>query len=211
LPNILPQPPIRPGAFRLRPPVLPPQAWARPARPVYSEEEMERIRSRAERTGEEKARASWSEERSRNEAEKRRVIAHCLTLAHEIESARRSLLEEAAEKTCDLAFAVAARVLRREAAADPAAVVPQVRELLQRAAAADSLTLRLSSRDHALLTSHPELLPEANGLTGLRLRADSSVADGGCLLETEAGGLDARLETQLEILQTAVRESGEEA
>ncbi len=202
MPSIVPRPAVG-GGFYLRPPALAP--WRGPAaRPVHSEEEFQAARREAERAGYEAARAQFEEERARIEAEGARAARGLCDAARNLAEARHDLLTGAAGFTVDLAFRIARRVLRREAAADPGSVLPVVRELLQRTAAASQILVRLSPADHGWLLAHMDELPEAGGMEGLRLRVDSSIEPGGCVVETEAGSLDARIDAQLERIEEAL-------
>jgi flagellar biosynthesis/type III secretory pathway protein FliH len=201
LSNLLPRPELKPSAYLLRPPAPP-----RTSAPLlYTEEEMETARREATADGVARARAEQEEARRRCEAETRAAVADFLSTARALVEARQSVLREAAEGVADLAIGIAARILRREVETDGRAVVPVLRELLQRAATATQITVRLSPRDHAILLAGLHEIPEATGVEGLRLRADSGVTPGGCVIETEAGSLDARLETQLERVDAALR------
>jgi flagellar biosynthesis/type III secretory pathway protein FliH len=46
---------------------------------------------------------------------------------------------------------------------------------------------------------------QANNIR-IRLEADETISSGGCIIETESGDVDARIETQLDIIKAAFRE-----
>jgi type III secretion protein L len=95
-----------------------------------------------------------------------------------------------------LAVELAARIVG-EAARDPA-VAARVAEEARRAAGGARPTLRVN----------PEDLPAVEAsLVGCAFIADPAISRGGCVVETEWGRLDARLETQLERLAAALREA----
>jgi flagellar biosynthesis/type III secretory pathway protein FliH len=207
LPSVLYTPSVKDSTFILRAPALPltPEEMAPPL--VHTEEEMMRVRAEAERAGREAAAALFEEARRLLEAETRAAADALLETAASLRNDRRTLLEEAAVSVVELAYAVARRVIRREVESDPGLVVPLVRELLQRSAAAAELTVRLSERDYAHLVADKRSLVDKTGLEGLRLRVDSTVEPGGCVVETEAGSLDGRIETQLERIEEALLEA----
>jgi flagellar biosynthesis/type III secretory pathway protein FliH len=159
----------------------------------------------ARRQGREEAEAVFAQAKASLKAQTEQAVRELWQTAQALRQERCALLQEAAQGTVDLAFRVAQRVVRQEVGADPGVVVPLVRELLQRSAAASSLTIRLSPRDHAHLTAHLGAMPEAAGLEGLRLRVDTLISPGGCVVVSEEGSLDARIETQLERIETALR------
>jgi flagellar biosynthesis/type III secretory pathway protein FliH len=204
LPSVLHNPALG-GAYVLRPPKLPPSPEGAAPPAVYSEEEMRRACREAEEAGREAARSEFERMRADLEAETRSAVGVFTGAASALQGERVAVLEESAQQVVDLALRLARAVVRARIEADPGAVLPLVRELLQRAAAAGSLTIRLSPRDHAHLTANADSLPGIAGTEGLRLRADAAVPPGGCVLETEAGKLDARVETQWERIEEALR------
>lgn len=81
---------------------------------------------------------------------------------------------------------------------------------LSRAKAAPELTVRVNPAEFALLeTQHAQLA--ASAATSLQLIADSQVTLGGCLIESQAGTLDARLDVQLQGLFETLRVAQAEA
>ena len=203
--SVLPCPALERRAFVLRPP-----AAAEGSGAFLTDEDLLHVREEAASGAEQRVRSdfeAWGrglEERTRNAA------GDLLAAARELREARAKLLEEAADEVVGLAFAVAQRVLRREVEADPTAALPLVRELLQRAAAGTQVTVRLSPRDHAMLSAH-DALPESAGLDGVHFRLDATITPGGVLVETAAGGLDGTIETQLELIEEALRAPRETA
>lgn len=205
MPRVLQSPALAGGAFYLRPPELPPSPEEMAPPLLYTEAEVELERAAAARTARETALAEFETVQARLEGETRQAVADLLETARSLHRERQGLLLGAAEGTVELAFAVARRVLRREVECDPGAVLPLVHELLARGNASAALSIRLSPRDHAHLASCKDSLAEAAGLDGLRLRVDAAIAPGGCVVETEQGTLDGRLETQLERIEEALR------
>ena len=70
----------------------------------------------------------------------------------------------------------------------------------------DSVRLRVHSDDLAAFgAGRAEWLAEIGVQAEVRLVADDSVGRCGCIVETAVGRVDARLDTQLEALERAVR------
>jgi flagellar assembly protein FliH len=204
LPRVLYKPALESAVFHLRAPA-PPAPVDEDALPIYSERDLAGAVAQAEERGRAAARADLAGLRAEIEAQGRREAAGLLAAAKSLRGERAALLTEATEGVVELAFAIARTVLRREVEADPLAVVPLVRELLQRSASAGGLVVRLAPRDHEAIARHLTALPEAKGMEGLRLRSDPQITPGGCLVEAEEGRLDGRIETQLERIEAALR------
>ena len=97
-----------------------------------------------------------------------------------------------------LAAAIAARVVRRELAADPKITLALLREALELAGGTQTLRIRLHASDHASLGAAAEEL--ANRLSPratVKIVADPEVSPGGCIVHTDHGTIDQCIETQL--------------
>jgi flagellar biosynthesis/type III secretory pathway protein FliH len=103
-----------------------------------------------------------------------------------------------------LALRVAEKILRQRIEADPDSIVPMVDEALRVFLAQNHsrMILRVNPADESLLGAHRQRWLERNPAIGdLAIVPDEAVGRGGCRLETEAGTVDATLETQLEVIQ----------
>jgi flagellar assembly protein FliH len=97
----------------------------------------------------------------------------------------------------DITFAALSRLMG-QSVGDLAVVTDTVRRVIEQAPERALLTIRLSPADHLLLTQEGH----EPGLGSALLLADERVSAGGCIVDTDAGSLDGRLETQLAELKT---------
>ena len=105
-----------------------------------------------------------------------------------------------------LAVRIAERILGRELELDPAAVVDITAEALGGVGAAQQVTIRCHPDDVAALErGRPRLLERCARAQAVQLRVDERVGRGGCIVETELATIDARLTTQLEAIERALR------
>jgi len=105
-----------------------------------------------------------------------------------------AMQQEMAEALAATALALARQIVRSELAARPESVAAVAQEALE--------TLMLSAR-HITLRVHPDdqpLVAEGAGellaARGARLVADSGIARGGCVVESDIGLVDASIETR---------------
>ena len=112
----------------------------------------------------------------------------------ELASMRRRFRAEVEEDTVKLAIAIARRVMHRELAVDPEAILGLVIAAFQKLNARETQRLRLSPADAAILEQHRTRfeLPE-----GLQIVADATLPRASAVFETSRGELDASVETQL--------------
>jgi flagellar assembly protein FliH len=94
--------------------------------------------------------------------------------------------------------AIAERVVRREVAHAPEIALDLIRESLELAAGAGRIVLRLSPRDFETLGEQARSIAATMGrMLPTEVVADPAVSPGGCLLVTDLGEIDQRLESQL--------------
>jgi flagellar biosynthesis/type III secretory pathway protein FliH len=117
-------------------------------------------------------------------------------------------IAEAERELMALAVRIAGRILRRDIALAPESVVEIAKAALDDAQGRHDFVLRAHPDDVALLEAEsPGLLARLSVSAHLLIRADDTIERGGCVVESELGVVDARLETQLEAIERALRET----
>ena len=120
---------------------------------------------------------------------------------------RERRLADLAGEVAALALEVARKVLGRELALDPEAVVALAAAAVAEARERREVALRVSPGDApALRRSEGRLAALLARAPGLSLREDPSLAPGEMVIETEAGTIDARVEAQLAALARALED-----
>jgi type III secretion protein L len=101
-----------------------------------------------------------------------------------------------------LAVRVAEKIIGEELRSRPETIVSIARECLRSVRHEHSLTLRINPKETGEVQRSLGSLVEAAG-SGRRIQvvADAAVPWGGCIVESAAGAIDARLETQLKCLE----------
>ena len=122
------------------------------------------------------------------------VIARWQQMVEELAGLRRKARAEAEEDTVKLAVAIARRVLRRELAADPEALLGIVKAAFGKLNSRETRRLRVCPTDAVLLEAQRHLLDLPPGLEILR---DVTLSAGSAIFETSRGELDASVDTQL--------------
>lgn len=104
-----------------------------------------------------------------------------------------------------LAVRIAERILGREIQQNPDTVVDVASEALGQAGGPKEVLLRCHPDDlKALERGRPRLLSRCAQAQAVLLRADPAVPRGGCIVETELGTVDARLQVQLQAIERAL-------
>ncbi|MDT7836578.1 FliH/SctL family protein [Aquabacterium sp. OR-4] len=119
------------------------------------------------------------------------VTAQVGQLLQTLDTELRQIEQSAAASVAQVAIALARQVVRNELSTHPALVV----QVAQQAVAtvmtgARQITVKVHPDDHALVAQG---CAEALAACSARLVAEAGVDRGGCLVDTEAGGVDARI------------------
>lgn len=121
---------------------------------------------------------------------------------------RDEVLRLAEQEIFELAVLISKKVLHSELQIRPEAVLEVIRHALDRAVGWGKATAQVNPEDYAFLEEHRLLLnEEAEGVALARMESNPSIARGGCLLESNFGEIDARLEKQVETVENALRET----
>lgn len=115
-------------------------------------------------------------------------------------------LEHVDRYAVDIAFASLGRIVgERYLDANFSAAV--VREALQSVRGSTSVKVHVSQQDYDLIRDMDAELADQGQFSDVELVPDPRVSVGGCLIESETGSWDARLETQLQRLRDAIEQS----
>ncbi len=168
--------------------------------PVYDAKvEAERILREARAEAERLRTQAQAEGRERGLAAVTALLASARTIALRAEKDAQSDLSK-------LAVRIAEKILGRELSLKPDAIIDVVATALEHVGDPRAVEIRVSPEDlQALEGGRPRLIDRLKEARSIALRADSNVPRGGCVIETELGVVDARLSTQLEAIEQALR------
>jgi len=126
-------------------------------------------------------------------------------------SRRLQQIEEQAEPQLrDLALKIARKILGKELEFAPETVVDIVKQALaDKARQRREIFLRVHPDDLQYIREQkPALLEVLSRAKEIGIREDPEVAQHGVIIETDAGTIDAQLETQLEVFERVLKETG---
>ncbi len=122
-------------------------------------------------------------------------------LTAQMRAAWNQRLADLEQQSVMLVTAMAEKVIARKLDLDDQIVLEVVRTALAEAGDATQVLLRVSAADEPLVRdAQAELLAALASAEDVRVLADDSIGRGGCIVETERGRFDARIETQLQLL-----------
>ncbi|NGZ29408.1 MAG: hypothetical protein G8345_21290, partial [Magnetococcales bacterium] len=103
------------------------------------------------------------------------------------------------ELLVETAILLVRELLGHELTVNPEGIVHRVRQVLHQVAGRTHLVLHLSPRDAKILSEMPEF-------PHLTIEADPEISDGSVRLETDFGGVENRLDLQLQSMETMIRD-----
>ncbi|MWL90524.1 FliH/SctL family protein [Cupriavidus sp. SW-Y-13] len=160
--------------------------------------------------------SAQAELRSAREAERQRIDAalaeHAALTRHVLEQVQQHVtgaMRQIEEQAVAIAYEAVCRIV-----GDAAVEADAVRTIVTRALAEldgkPALGVRLHPRDLATLQASPDGQALLQGFAAVSWTADHGVSMGGCMVDSAAGTLDARLEVQLLALGQAWRNAATE-
>jgi flagellar assembly protein FliH len=120
----------------------------------------------------------------------------------EVSSLKDVLRTQVEREVVKLAVEVAKKIVYREIRIDPAIIQTLVRVALSHVADKSSVTIHLSPVDYTYLLKQRPELAQAEG-KDIAYLADNSIEQGGCLIRTECGDIDARIEEKFREVENA--------
>lgn len=174
------------------------------ARTTQTEAELERLRGDMEELRQDAAEAGresgYQAGHAEGRAELARQAARLNELIDQITKVNEDRLTALEEEIVEVVFTSVAKILG-EALVSADAVIAAVRQSIKQLVTRDRLVIHLSPQDKRLVDEVAEKSDETLFGNGIEIVADERVELGGCLLQSRTGGLDARLEVQMQLLR----------
>lgn len=122
---------------------------------------------------------------------------------------RERVLRETEKDLLRLAVRLAEKIVGREIERDNKTIVNIVSTALQNARQQEKITVRVNPSDLPTIESEADKFLTGGRNNFIDFIADPRVSSGGCLIESEVGTIDARLETQIRVLERALLSQSE--
>lgn len=121
-----------------------------------------------------------------------------------LQKLKQEFYDNAEPEILRLVIAIAEKVVGRIVAENPEAIRSVVHEALDHALG-DRITVRVNPEDYkTLMSGDHEFRGIIDRTKRLMFREDESISKGGCVVDTDVGTIDARIETQLEAIKKAL-------
>lgn len=144
-----------------------------------------------------------------------KVVENIENLLDEIGRFRSDIIKRHEKDIIELICAVAEKVVHHRVELNGTTIREAVIKAIQLATERRSVILKINPGEFDYIEQlKPELFKRFNELNSIEVVSSPSVKRGGCFLETRCGDVDARVETQMEMirrrLEEAYKENGDE-
>ncbi len=173
---------------------------------LYSqiEEEKKRTLTEAHREGLEQGKRE-GERRLKAQAE------DLLQTINGLATEKKKILENAKSEVLNVALKVASQIIKSEISFNQAVCMNIVSEALSKVTEKDQVIIRLNKADADYMNTQKDRLHALLGdIKNLTIQEDSKIEQGGCIIETKMGYIDATIETKLESIRQALMDTVEE-
>jgi len=162
-----------------------------------AEEEVESIRLRAKEAGFAEGYQEGLEEGRQKALEKAaELLALLQSTVDEAVRLRAANLQALEDDFLKLSVFLADKIIRKEVETDISWLQPILKEALEALGTVERAVVLLNPVDYALLQNHEQDL-NLSSRAQLTFEQDPSISQGGCLIESDTGLIDARLERRL--------------
>jgi flagellar assembly protein FliH len=174
-------------------------------------QQSERIREEAQREGYESGYAHGHQQglddaRQEVEQYKAALRTEIDTMLRAVEAERIARWQTSEAEITELVLEIAQKVLKDECAVNREAAVSVVKHCLRRVTDTEQVRVRVSAADLPTLRGiRDELTTMLDGLHHLEIVEDRRVQPGGAVVDSRAGSIDARIDTQFEDIAQQVR------
>lgn len=120
---------------------------------------------------------------------------------------REDLLKSAEGTVIRLAVAVARKIVGEAIEANEEIVLEAVRKALKHVVEKEMVQIRVHPEDLKIVREHrSDWLSIVEGTRSLEIEEDDRIRRGGCLVETEAGNVEAQVDKQIQLLEKVLME-----
>lgn len=122
----------------------------------------------------------------------------------ELRKIRQDIYLETEQEIVKLAMEIARKIVCNEIRVNKNAVVNVVKEAVKKVDGSERVKVKLSIKDFQFIKNEkPAIIDKITNIENVGFEMDESISDGGCIIETESGDIDARIEKQFQAVEEA--------
>ncbi len=136
-----------------------------------------------------------------------RLVERTHKILESVMARREEILSETEQQIVELVILMARKVVKVLSESQKSVVMANVLQALKKVKGRGSVTLRVNLADVKLTSEHvQDFIKQVENVQGITVLEDSTVEKGGCIVETDFGAIDARIQSQLSELENKILE-----
>jgi len=140
-------------------------------------------------------------------AEVERLILRTQTVLERAQDKRAEILEQTEQEVINLVLLIARKVIKVISENQKNVIISNVVQALRKVKGRGNIIIKVNMADLKLSTEHlNDFIKLVEGAKSVQIMEDSSVDEGGCIIETDFGEIDARIASQLAELESKILE-----
>jgi flagellar assembly protein FliH len=140
-------------------------------------------------------------------AEVERLVERTHTILQRAQDKRAEILEETEQEIISLVLLIAKKVIKVISENQRSVVISNVVQALRKVKGRGNIIIRVNMVDLKLTSEHTkDFINLVEGAKSVQIVEDTSVDEGGCVIETDFGEIDARISSQLMELESKILE-----
>ncbi|WP_438446943.1 FliH/SctL family protein [Gorillibacterium sp. sgz5001074] len=135
------------------------------------------------------------------------MIAEAKTVLEQAYEMKNQIIKESEPFLVDLSIAIAEKIIQHELSSNPDWIIGITRSVLSRKREKGVISLCVAPEQFAYIRdARDELLLAVDSQAELQILPDSTVGSNGCVVRTDFGSVDARVDTQLKEIKLALQQ-----
>jgi flagellar biosynthesis/type III secretory pathway protein FliH len=107
-----------------------------------------------------------------------------------------------------LSIAIAEKIVKHEIILESDIIIMQIKDAINKVLGVENITIHINPEDEEMLRMHKnEIMNKFDSIKELHIHANDKIERGGCKIESQLGNVDARISTQLKIIEDALLEN----
>lgn len=145
---------------------------------------------------------------AKGQEEAARISGEFNQLITDVRNQRGEIFRQAELEIVELALAIARKIISVHAELMPDIVIDSARKAVKLLLDRTSLVVKVAPEQEMFIRENLDRLYEMDDrIQKIDIETDRRVGPGGCMLDTESGNVDARIETELQNIEDALRQA----
>ena len=136
-----------------------------------------------------------------------RLVERTHKILEGVMARREEILSETEQQIVELVILMTRKVVKIISENQKSVVMANILQALKKMKGRGDVTIRVNMADVKLTSEHTQdFIRQVENVKGITVLEDSTVDKGGCIVETDFGAIDARIQSQLSELESAILE-----